>query len=220
MVSFISGCILAGAITSGIWYYFVLKDEKINANEIPGSLNKVNSKSVYLFGEPSTGKSTLVNRLTGSDFATGEAFGITTGVGVASANFDGKKINFFDTPGIHDNSSFEEKTGIKSGKKLLPQADVILTMFDISRVHEEKSKKEILESVKAAKALNEEAKVFFVLTRLDKIKDSKAREEAVDNTKKFFSDECKSLGGEFLVVDGYDEASVEKLKSKVLSTQK
>lgn len=92
------------------------------------------SMKIVLVGEPNVGKSSLFNQLIQKDKAIVTSIaGTTRDVLESSVVFNGFKISFSDTAGIHDTKNEIEKIGIQKSKQELIEADFIFYVLDLSR---------------------------------------------------------------------------------------
>jgi len=117
-----------------------LVDESVN------SLKKILNyyeKSRFLFkgvkvviaGSPNVGKSSLLNAIAGFERAiVTDIPGTTTDSIEVEIEFDGINFVFVDTAGIRQSNGKIEKLGIEKTYKQLEEADLILYMFDASKV--------------------------------------------------------------------------------------
>lgn len=99
------------------------------------SLGKIVSDSlkVVLVGEPNVGKSSLFNKLINQDKAIVTPIaGTTRDLVEASVVFNGYKIQFVDTAGVHQTMDPIEQIGISKSKQELQDADLILCVLDLS----------------------------------------------------------------------------------------
>lgn len=89
---------------------------------------------VALIGQTNTGKSSLLNALTGEERAIVTSVeGTTRDVVEGKAIFSGVKFDFFDTAGIRKTEDEVEKIGIERSERLIDGADMILFVVDGSR---------------------------------------------------------------------------------------
>ncbi len=180
-------------------------------------VGKKHVKTVYMFGSPSTGKSNKINKLTGSNFETGEMYGVTTAVNCVDTYLSKDKIKFCDTPGLHKNANKDELQGIEEAKKRLHEADVVIVGINVSKKLEDQSIDEIMQSLAASKSKNDKQKFIFDLARSDKIKDETLKANVINNFKNALKERCDSLNCIFVVTDTDSAESMERLKKELLS---
>jgi tRNA modification GTPase len=90
--------------------------------------------SVLLVGKPNTGKSSLLNRLLNENRAIVTPVpGTTRDIIEETIIFEGLSIRFLDTAGIRHTDDLVEREGINRTLDKVPQADLILAVFDGSR---------------------------------------------------------------------------------------
>ncbi|MFZ0481221.1 MAG: ribosome biogenesis GTPase Der [Terriglobales bacterium] len=89
---------------------------------------------VAIIGHPNVGKSTLLNRLTGSDRAIVSPIAGTTRDSIDEVvEYKGRKIRFIDTAGIRRKGKTElmaEKLSVVMARKNIESADIVLFMMD------------------------------------------------------------------------------------------
>jgi len=90
--------------------------------------------SVLIVGKPNAGKSSLLNRLLNENRAIVTHIpGTTRDIIEETVNFEGLAIRLLDTAGIRHTEDLVEKEGISRALDKIPQADLILAVFDSSR---------------------------------------------------------------------------------------
>ncbi|MCM1404062.1 MAG: tRNA uridine-5-carboxymethylaminomethyl(34) synthesis GTPase MnmE [Prevotella sp.] len=91
-----------------------------------------NGINVCLIGCPNAGKSSLFNALIGNNRSiVTDIAGTTTDAITEKITYQGIKINFIDTAGIHDTAtSVIEQQGIARAKAILQEADILLVVVD------------------------------------------------------------------------------------------
>jgi tRNA modification GTPase len=90
-----------------------------------------NGLRLAIVGKPNVGKSSLFNRLVGSDRAIVTAIpGTTRDVLSESVNFNGIPLQFLDTAGIRDTVDPIEQMGVARSHETLADADLILFVLD------------------------------------------------------------------------------------------
>lgn len=110
----------------------------------------VNGVKVALIGKTNTGKSSLLNALTGEQRAiVTDVAGTTRDVVEGSLQINGVKFTLYDTAGIRETEDPVELLGIKRSNDLIRSADVILYVTDGTESDdEEKTFKSALENKK------------------------------------------------------------------------
>lgn len=93
--------------------------------------------SVALVGPPNVGKSSLLNRLVGTERAivTPQA-GTTRDIIEGQILVQGVPIRFFDTAGLRESSDLVEAEGVRRSQKLLEEADFLFWVIDASKPEE------------------------------------------------------------------------------------
>lgn len=109
-----------------------IKDEllsmKNNFNE--GSIMKYGINTVII-GKPNVGKSSLLNMLSGDEYAiVTEIPGTTRDIISNQINFNGLPLNLIDTAGIRETDDVVEKIGVKKSLSYINKADLIILMLD------------------------------------------------------------------------------------------
>lgn len=90
--------------------------------------------SVLIVGKPNVGKSSLLNRLLNENRAIVTHFpGTTRDIIEETITCEGLSVRLLDTAGIRHTDDFVEQEGIKRALEKIPQADLILAVFDASR---------------------------------------------------------------------------------------
>ncbi|MDD2736580.1 MAG: tRNA uridine-5-carboxymethylaminomethyl(34) synthesis GTPase MnmE [Desulfuromonadaceae bacterium] len=90
--------------------------------------------SVLIAGKPNAGKSSLLNRLLNENRAIVTHIpGTTRDIIEETISFEGLAIRFLDTAGIRHTNDLVEQEGINRTMEKVPQADLILAVFDGSR---------------------------------------------------------------------------------------
>ena len=90
-----------------------------------------NGIKIALVGKANVGKSSLLNALVGENKAiVTSTEGTTRDVVEASLDYNGIRMNFYDTAGIRESQNEIEKIGIEKSKKMLDEADLVLIVYD------------------------------------------------------------------------------------------
>jgi tRNA modification GTPase len=89
--------------------------------------------SVLIVGKPNAGKSSLLNRLLNENRAIVTHIpGTTRDIIEETVNFDGLSVRLLDTAGIRHTDDLVEQEGISRALEKIPQADLVLAVFDAS----------------------------------------------------------------------------------------
>jgi tRNA modification GTPase len=100
------------------------------AASVQGSLLR-EGVHVVLAGQPNTGKSSLLNRLTGEDVAiVTEIAGTTRDAIRQSINLGGVPVHMVDTAGLRESSDPVERIGVDRAWAAIDKADVVVLMLD------------------------------------------------------------------------------------------
>ncbi len=114
-----------------VLYTYSELEKMINSYD-SGMLIKDGVKTV-IAGKPNVGKSMLMNRLLGEDRCiVTSAAGTTRDVIEESAQIGGVKLRLFDTAGLRDAENEAEKIGVEKTEGKLDEAQLILSVFDIT----------------------------------------------------------------------------------------
>lgn len=136
---------------------------------------------VAIVGKPNTGKSTLSNRLTGTDASiVSDIAGTTRDVVEGAFTYKGQQFRVLDTAGIRRKARVKEDIeyySVNRAIKTLKGADIVFHMIDAKEGLAEQDKKII------AHATDEGLGVIFVLNKWD----------TMDQDKKTFKDTVKSM---------------------------
>jgi len=85
---------------------------------------------ILLIGQPNVGKSSLLNALVGSKVIVSNYPGTTVEITEAEKNFNNKKINFIDTPGIYSISDRSEEEKVTERALLEQKVDRAIVIAD------------------------------------------------------------------------------------------
>ena len=129
----------------------VLKDIDLLLNTSKDAIKIKNGINTAIVGKPNVGKIILLNALLKDDRAiVTEIPGTTRDVIEAKLNLGNFVLNLIDTAGIRETDDIIEKIGVVKSKEKIEDADLILMVFDGSRVLDENDF-EILEKIKDKK---------------------------------------------------------------------
>lgn len=109
-----------------------------------------------IVGKPNVGKSSLLNALLMRDRAiVSEIAGTTRDTIEESLNIAGVQVRLIDTAGIRKASDEIERIGIERSREVIEQSDIVLALFDQSRIWESEDDQmiEILESIEGKQIL-------------------------------------------------------------------
>ncbi len=140
---------------------------------------------IAIVGKPNTGKSTLSNRLTGSDASiVSEIAGTTRDVVEGNFEYKGRKFQVLDTAGIRRKSRIHEDIeyySVNRAIKTLKHADIIFHLIDAKEGLADQDKKII------AHATEHGIGVIFILNKWDTMnQDKKTFKDAEKNMKIMF----------------------------------
>ena len=141
---------------------------------------------IAVMGKPNTGKSTLCNRLTGSDASiVSDYAGTTRDVVEGKFSFKGKNFVVLDTAGIRRKAKVKENVeyySVNRAIKTLDKADVMLYLMDAAEGLTEQDKKVIALAHERGRA------IVFVLNKWDmQVQDKKTVREAENNIRIMFA---------------------------------
>ena len=106
-----------------------------------------------IIGKPNVGKSSLMNAILKEERAIVTEFEGTTRDTIEEfVQIDGIPIKLIDTAGIRNGTDEVEKIGINKAKEIAKNCDLIIAMFDKSRVLDDEDR-EIIELIKDKKAI-------------------------------------------------------------------
>ena len=99
---------------------------------------------IAIVGKTNVGKSSLLNALVNYDKAiVTEVAGTTRDVVDASIEYNGLKLNFYDTAGIRKTDNKIEEIGIEKAKEKIKESDIILFVFDATNKLDDEDKKSL-----------------------------------------------------------------------------
>ena len=141
-------------------------------------MNKVKSGTISILGKPNTGKSTLINALTGRKIsAVSDKPNTTRNKILGVLNSKEYQILFLDTPGIHKSNKFLNRIMVQSSIQAITESDISMVLIDGSKSITENDY-EVINKVKDKKS-------FVVINKIDLIKKSKIL-KIVDSLKSRF----------------------------------
>jgi tRNA modification GTPase len=92
---------------------------------------------VVLAGQPNVGKSALLNALAGAELAIVTPIAGTTRDALQqSIQIDGVPLHITDTAGLRDTEDLVEKIGVQRSWAAIADADVVLFLHDLTRLHD------------------------------------------------------------------------------------
>lgn len=97
---------------------------------------------VAIVGKPNVGKSSLLNKLLNFDRAiVSDIAGTTRDTIEENIKIGSHIIKIVDTAGIREASDTIEQIGIKKSKQTIDEADIVIALFDNSKIYDEEDKK-------------------------------------------------------------------------------
>lgn len=118
---------------------------------------------IAIIGKPNVGKSSLLNKLLNYDRAIiSDIAGTTRDTIEESVKIGTHIIKIVDTAGIRDASNVIEKIGIEKSIEAIDEADIVIALFDNSRIEDNEDKK-ILELLKE----NSQKEIIKVINKTD-----------------------------------------------------
>ncbi|MFV0480431.1 MAG: tRNA uridine-5-carboxymethylaminomethyl(34) synthesis GTPase MnmE [Campylobacteraceae bacterium] len=124
----------------------------------------MNGFKVAIIGKPNVGKSSLLNKLLQYDRAIiSDIAGTTRDTIEEEIRVGTHLVKFVDTAGIREASDEIEKIGISRSLEAIKSADIVIAMFDNSRVFD-KQDEAILELIKD---YEEDKKIIYILNKSD-----------------------------------------------------
>lgn len=168
---------------------------------------------LVIYGEPNTGKSTLMNLILGKDRAiVSEIAGTTRDYLSEDFYLSGIPVRLVDTAGIRNTSDNIEKLGIEKSKTEFHSANLKIVVLDASRLSESS---DFLNS--HMEYLNSSV---IVINKIDTISDFQKKEEIISflrrNKIDFFEISCKAKVGLREFIDYLKSHLNEKVSSKNL----
>lgn len=141
------------------------------------------SIKIAIMGKPNTGKSTLINLLTGRDISiVSEIAGTTRDVMRGTFEYKGTDYTVLDTAGIRRKSKVEEDVeyySVNRAIKTIDECDVVLLMIDINEGVSEQDKKIASLVVRRGKGC------ILVLNKMDLLEGIPNQIEAIEDRTRF-----------------------------------
>ena len=167
-------------------------------------MNKVKSGTISILGKPNTGKSTLINALTGRKIsAVSEKPNTTRNKILGVLNSKEYQILFLDTPGIHKSNKFLNRIMVQSSIQAITESDITMILIDGFKSITENDY-EVINKVKDKKS-------FVVINKIDLIKKSKIL-KIVDSLKSRFS-----FIEKFIPISALEEEGLELLIDEIVA---
>lgn len=168
-----------------------LLDNSKNSRLLRDGINTV------ILGKPNVGKSSLLNGLLKYDRAiVTDIAGTTRDIIEDYINLDGVLLKITDTAGIRETDDEVEKIGVNIAREKLKEADLVISIFDISRDFD-KDDEEILNLIKDKKHIT-------ILNKDDL--DQKISDEEIE---KYFKDD-------YLRLSVMENESVKKIENLII----
>ena len=130
-------------------------EEKLKKLESSFSIGKILKDGIKtsIIGKPNVGKSSLLNLILGEERAiVSNIEGTTRDTIEEYVNIKGIPLKLIDTAGIRKTNDEIEKIGVKKSKDIINNADLIIAVFDDSRVFDDEDK-EIVKLIEGKKAI-------------------------------------------------------------------
>ncbi|WP_417886698.1 tRNA uridine-5-carboxymethylaminomethyl(34) synthesis GTPase MnmE [Zunongwangia sp.] len=180
-----------------------------------------NGIPVAIVGEPNVGKSTLLNALLNEERAiVSEIAGTTRDVIEDELAIGGVGFRFIDTAGIRETKDVVESIGIKKTFEKIGQAQVVIYLFDTSRL----SKIEFSEgSVDASQLQENETSLSMIQVEIEKIRNKYPQKPLViiaNKIDQLAEEQAEILTSRILdlhLLSAKTGLGVEELKEKLLN---
>ena len=141
-------------------------------------MNEIKSGTISILGKPNTGKSTLINALTGRKIsAVSEKPNTTRNKILGVLNTSKCQILFLDTPGIQKSNKFVNRIMVQSSFQAITESDITMILVDGSKAITNND----YEAISRAK----DKKLLVVINKIDLIKKGKIL-KIVDSLKSKF----------------------------------
>lgn len=109
--------------------------------------------NIGIIGKPNVGKSSLLNKLLGTEKAiVTDIEGTTRDIVEGKIILNGITLNLTDTAGIRDTDNIVEKIGVEKSKQIIEESDLIIAIFDGSHKLS-KEDKEIINNINNKKVI-------------------------------------------------------------------
>jgi GTP-binding protein len=144
--------------------------------------NKPKPPKLMILGHPNVGKSTIINKLLGSErVIVHDIPGTTRDIVEIPFSFEGEDFLLLDTSGIRRESKIKEgleKVAVKKTKKAIEESDLVFFLLDLSTLGI------LREDLSIASFLEENAKMVIVLLNKCDLIEDKNREEYLASARK------------------------------------
>ena len=136
---------------------------------------------VSILGRPNSGKSTLLNKLTGMKLAIVAPKPQTTRTSIQGVmNAPGAQIVFVDTPGIHKPDSLFNRRMLDTVRAALDQRDLLLYVVDATRRASEEDREAV------ALVAGARTPALLLLNKIDALKDKRALLELIEKYRSVY----------------------------------
>ena len=144
---------------------------------------------IVIYGEPNTGKSTLMNIISGRDRAiVSEIPGTTRDYLTEDIHLSGIPVRLVDTAGVRTTNDTIEKLGIERSRNEFHSANIRIIVLDASRLEDS------FQFIKSH--INELKNAIIILNKIDSINNYQLKEEIIHffnrNALVFFEISCKA----------------------------
>lgn len=162
--------------------------------------------SVVIAGRPNAGKSSLLNRLAGTERAiVTDIAGTTRDILQETLILNGLTVNVTDTAGLRETDDVVEKVGIDRAKSAIAQADLLLLVYDCA---EENNPLQLAKDLFGELPKNQH--ILLIANKIDKV-------ESVENLSKIFNENTQSYEPVYVSCQTGDNLPIliEKICEKV-----
>ena len=172
------------------------KLDKLEKSFDNGKIIKEGIKTAII-GRPNVGKSSLLNAILKEERAiVTEIEGTTRDTIEEFVSINGIPFKFIDTAGIRDAENRVEQIGIEKSKKVAKESDLVIAMFDNSKILTEEDK-EILKFIKNKKAI-------ILLNKID-----------LEDKKLIECEEIKNLGKKVIKISLASELNLSEFYNEL-----